>query len=102
MDKRTAYRLAKEYIEFLKNNNYDVKKAYIFGSYAKDTFNDDSDIDLAIILKNVTNSFNIQVTFMKLRRKFDTRIEPHPFDEKDFDSANPLVHEILKTGFKIM
>ncbi len=38
----------------------------------------------------------------KLSRKFDTRIEPHPFDETDFNSSNPFANEILKKGIKIL
>lgn len=101
MDKRTAIKIIKKYIKFLQENNYEVQKAYIFGSYAKGNYDDNSDIDLAIILKNLKNGFNIQVDLMKIRRKFDTRIEPHPFDEKDFNSSNPLVNEILNTGIKV-
>ena len=102
MDKRTAFKIIKEYIKFLQKNKYEIEKAYIFGSYAKGNFNDDSDIDLAIIVKDLKNSFRMQVNLMKLRRKFDTRIEPHPFNEKDFDISNPLVNEILNTGIKIL
>ena len=101
MDKRTAIKIIKKYIKFLQENNYEIQKAYIFGSYAKGNYDDNSDIDLAIILKNLKNSFNIQVDLMKIRRKFDTRIEPHPFDEKDFNSSSPLVNEILNTGIKV-
>lgn len=46
--------------------------------------NEDSDIDLAIVLNNLSNSFTMQIQLMKLSRKFDTRIGPHPFDEKNF------------------
>ncbi len=102
MDKSKALRIVKEYINFLQKNQYNVQKAYVFGSYAKGNFDDDSDIDIAIILRNLKNSFNMQVDLMKLRRKFDTRIEPHPFDEKGFDFSNPLVNEILKTGIKVL
>ncbi|QTA83231.1 Uncharacterized protein dnl_56260 [Desulfonema limicola] len=38
---------------------------------------------------------------MKLRRQFDTRIEPHVFDEKDFGGFHPLACEILKTGYAV-
>ena len=38
---------------------------------------------------------------MRLRRKIDSRIEPHPFREKDFDLSNPLVNEILRYGQEI-
>lgn len=101
MDKRTAIKIIKKYIKFLQENNYEIQKAYIFGSYAKGNYDDNSDIDLAIILKNLKNGFKIQVDLMKIRRKFDTRIEPHPFDEKDFNSSSPLVNEILNTGIKV-
>ena len=61
MDKRTAIKIIKKYIKFLQENNYEVQKAYIFGSYAKGNYDDNSDIDLAIILKNLKNGFNIQL-----------------------------------------
>ena len=101
MDKQKASRIAKEYIKFIKNMNPDMTDAYIFGSYAKDSIREDSDIDLAIIFKNLSDSFDMQVKLMKLRRQFDTRIEPHPFRESDFQLSNPLANEILKTGIKI-
>ena len=61
----------------------------------------DGDIDLAIVLDNLSNSFTMQIQLMKLSRKFDTRIEPHPFDESDFNTSNPLANEILNKGIKI-
>jgi predicted nucleotidyltransferase len=102
MDKQTASRIAKKYIRFVKNMNPDVTDAYIFGSCAKGTIREDSDIDLAIIFRNLSDSFDMQATLMKLRQQFDTRIEPHPFRESDFNISNPLVNEILKTGIKII
>jgi len=102
MDKQKASRIAKEYITFIKNMDPDVIDAYIFGSCAKGSVREDSDIDLAIIFKNLSDSFDMQVKLMKLRRHFDTRIEPHPFRESDFNISNPLVNEILKTGIKII
>ncbi|MCK5164142.1 MAG: nucleotidyltransferase domain-containing protein [Desulfobacula sp.] len=102
MDKETASQIARKYIEFIKKKDPNVKKAYIFGSYIKGTAKEDSDIDLAIIFKNLTDTFDMQVQLMKLRRKFDTRIEPHAFRESDFHISNPLANEILKTGLEIV
>lgn len=102
MDKETASQIARKYIEFIKKKDPNVKKAYIFGSYIKGTAKEDSDIDLAIIFKNLTDTFDMQVQLMKLRRKFDTRIEPHAFRESDFQISNPLANEILKTGLEIV
>jgi uncharacterized protein len=102
MDKQKASRIANQYIKFVKSMNPDVTRAYIFGSYAKGGIREDSDIDLAIVFKNLSDLFDMQVTLMKLRRQFDTRIEPHPFRESDFQTSNPLANEILKTGIRIM
>ncbi|MDA3791447.1 MAG: nucleotidyltransferase domain-containing protein [Desulfobacula sp.] len=102
MDKETASQIARKYVEFIKKKDPNVKKAYIFGSYIKGTVKEDSDIDLAIIFKNLTDTFETQVQLMKLRRKFDTRIEPHAFRESDFQISNPLANEILKTGLEII
>jgi len=32
---------------------------------------------------------------------FATRVEPHPFDEKEFISTNPVIKEILRAGIEI-
>ena len=35
---------------------------------------------------------------MKLRRKIDSRIEPHPLRKEDFTQSNPLAFEIIANG----
>ncbi len=101
MDQKAAFEIVKAFIDYLKSNRFNVRKAYIFGSYARGNFNEDSDIDLAIVLDKLPNSFAMQVELMKLSRKFDTRIEPHPFDEADFNSSNPFANEILNLGIAV-
>ena len=100
MDKGEAIEVAKKYLELLKTR-YDIQSALLFGSYAKGTYHDDSDIDIAIVLKQVTDIIDTQIEFMKLRRKIDLRIEPHPFNANDFSINNPVVSEILKCGVTI-
>ena len=102
MDKEKASKIARQYVDFIKKRDPNVKKAYIFGSYVKGKVKEDSDIDLAIIFKNLNDTFDMQVQLMKLRRKFDSRIEPHAFRESDFQISNPLANEILKTGLEII
>ena len=82
-------------------SKYDCVEIILFGSYVKDNFHLESDIDIAVVLKDYDNIMNIQLELMKLRRKIDSRIEPHPFKIKDFNKNNPLVNEILKYGEKI-
>lgn len=102
MDKKTAFEIIKKYIYFLiREKKLDIKKVYLFGSYVRDNFHKDSDIDLAIVMKNLIDSFDMQVELMKLSGNFDTRIEPHPFDVSDFNSSHPFANEIINTGIEI-
>ncbi len=87
----------------IKEKFSDIESVYLFGSYAKGKSTDDSDIDLALIFTNLDDSrrFDIQVQLMLLAAKIDSRIEPHPTSHEDFNSGNPFVVEIKKTGIKI-
>jgi len=100
MDKRQAIEIANEYIDFIKSK-YDIQSVILFGSYAKGTNHEDSDIDIAIIINQVNDIIDTQIELMKLRRKIDLRIEPHPFDYNDFNRSNPVVNEILKYGVNL-
>jgi uncharacterized protein len=100
MDKNDAVKIADQYATAI-NQRYDFLKIILFGSYAKGNYHEDSDIDIAIVFKDFNNLIEMQVELMKLRRKIDSRIEPHPFRESDFDISNPIVYEIIKYGQEI-
>lgn len=100
MDKNQAIIIAKAYIEII-SKKYALNKALLFGSYAKGTFHEDSDIDIAIVLKDNFDLIQMQIDLMKLRRNVDLRIEPHPFNISNFNTTNPVAFEILKYGFEI-
>lgn len=78
-----------------------LKKVYLFGSYAKGTETENSDIDVALVFENMSDFFATQMQLMKLRRQIDLRIEPHPINEKDFHSFNPFAYEIEQTGILV-
>jgi len=92
--------IAKKYIDEVKNH-YCVDDAYLFGSYAQGTQHEDSDIDIAIISKDIKDKHAVLLELMRLRRKIDTRIEPHPIRPKDRPSS-PLYHEIELTGIRLV
>lgn len=102
MDKKTDY-LIRQFITTVANQTPGFVTAYLFGSFATNIQRPDSDIDIALIIDNLKDSdkFDIQVQFMLLASKFDSRIEPHPFSKQDLISDNPFVHEIKKTGIEI-
>ena len=100
MTKNEILEKLKELKPFLANE-FSVKEIGLFGSFSNNEQNEESDIDIAVILKEFENPMEIQLELMRLRRKIDGRIEPHPFREKDFNITNPVVNEILKHGQRI-
>ena len=92
--------LAKTYIKLIPNN-MDLKGAYLFGSYVNGNEREESDIDIALVIGKMNNFFDTQRMLMKLRRKIDLRIEPHPIGESDFTEKNPFAFEIKKNGIEL-
>ena len=75
----------------------------MFGSYAKGTEKEDSDIDIAIITDDIENDiFEEELNLMRLRRKIDTRIEPHIIRIDDYKNvATPFIQEVINRGIKL-
>jgi len=92
-----------KYLALIKEMYSDIEGAYLFGSCAKGNSTKDSDIDLALIFRDLddSNRFDLQVQLMLLAAKIDSRIEPHPISHDDFNSGNPFVIEIKKTGIGV-
>lgn len=76
-------------------------KIYLFGSYAKLTFKEGSDIDLAIISRK--NLKFLEKYALKIEKRYRTKIQLHFFGE-DFEKhrEDPLVREILRNGIRIV
>ncbi|MFW5850791.1 MAG: nucleotidyltransferase domain-containing protein [Bacteroidota bacterium] len=102
MDKRINSTI-KKFVNSVAENTPGLVSAYLFGSYAKNKQTEDSDIDIALVIENLSENerFDVQIQLMMLASKFDSRIEPHPLSLFDLSSSNPFFHEILKTGKKI-
>jgi predicted nucleotidyltransferase len=99
MDKTEVIGKVKEYGTLLRKH-FALEKIYLFGSYAKNTYNDDSDIDVAIVVGHIDGDyFAIHPLLWKLRRQIDDRIEPILI-ERDNDKAG-FLSEIKKNGIEI-
>jgi len=91
-----------DYINKLKQQ-IPVEKAVLFGSYAKGSYEQDSDVDLAIfspVFENMTRVDGLTFLLMQaLGYKLD--IQAQPFTMKDYNDPLGLIDEILKTGVEI-
>jgi predicted nucleotidyltransferase len=99
MDKREVIDKVKAYSTLLKDY-FPLEKVYLFGSYAKDSYRADSDIDVAIVVSHIEGDyFSIHPLLWKLRRQIDDRIEPILI-ERDRDNTG-FLSEIQKHGIEI-
>lgn len=79
-----------------------IKKIILFGSYVNAKPTENSDLDVAVILRKFSEDrFLTRLKLMKYCRDFDEVIEPHPFLESEFNKTNPFASEILKTGITV-
>ena len=98
MDKEQAIALAKRYKEMVAER-LPLKALYLYGSYSKGNYREDSDIDIAVVVESLNdNYFEDTPLLWKLRRKISNLIEPVLLIE---DMNNPLYCDIARTGILI-
>jgi len=100
---RKVMRIAKKYAKEVMKD-YEVETILLFGSYAKGTNHEDSDIDIAVVTNVEENKvWDEELKLVKLRRNIDVRIEPHLIELEDYKNvSNPFVKEIIDTGIKVI
>lgn len=99
-----AVSVGKKFIGEVINSGINVVDAYLYGSYAKQTANVNSDVDICVISPDLgIDLIDEMVKLKQIARKVDDRIEIIPFGVADFsDPFDPLVFEIKNTGIKIV
>ena len=71
----------------------------IFGSSAKGTAKEYSDIDVCVVSDKFARNKDKHETYLwKKAMEVDARIEPVAYAPKDFINADPLAYEIKKLG----
>lgn len=91
-----------DFLQELSKNNIKIEQAVLFGSCAQGTFNDWSDIDLAIVSKAFQGErFRDRAIIRRIKLKISSDLEPIPYSPADFSTDNPFVKKILETGIKV-
>lgn len=100
---RQVKKYAREYVRHLQHtHNLPIVEAYVFGSYAKNTARNWSDIDVCIISKRFSKTDPL--TYLWKRRReidIDRGIEPVGITPDGFVDNNPVAHEVRKYGVKV-
>lgn len=96
--------IATSITKFVKevSKKYKINAIILFGSYAKGTNHEDSDIDIAIVSEDFVDIYDVMAILMGMTWDIDARIEPHPITKNDYDMiANPFIKEVIDTGIKV-
>lgn len=107
MSKSEVKKIAEKYVEKLRQNHFPFEQIYLFGSFAKGNFHEDSDIDIAVISEkfdedDVNIWFQNRFKLGKLRWDVDLRIEPHGLSPQEFaDGDSIMADQIKRHGIKI-
>jgi predicted nucleotidyltransferase len=77
---------------------YSIKKAGIFGSYAKGTNKKSSDLDLLVEIKNKYSLLDLVKIKLELEKKLQKKI-----DLVEYSTIHPLIKkEVLKSEVRIL
>ncbi len=100
--------ILRDFIYELTNTNLNnLSGVILFGSYAKRTQSNNSDIDVAVILKerNSNDELIIAEITNSLNKRYKKEIQPHYYTLKEFKELGKkdrLVQEIVKDGIALM
>lgn len=102
MAKRYIEVIVSKYIQALRNRNIRVEKAILFGSCAKGTVTEDSDIDIAIISPDFGRDYLEEAILLKeISEDIDLDISPRPYSLDEYKNVKQgqfLYDEIISKG----
>ena len=90
-----------DYIEECAKLGVHFKKVILFGSYARNTPHEWSDIDLALVSDDFTGMRIDDRGKIGLANIKFVDIEPHIFTSAYFEEGDPFIEEIVRTGKEI-
>ncbi len=104
MTQNEVIELIKKYLSSLKQNGINITEAYLYGSYARNTATEDSDIDLMLVSPLFDDDpikYSAAIWFTASEVSY--KIEPVTIGEKRFmtDDYSPLIGIVKKEGIRI-
>lgn len=102
MAKKQVIKIIKDFINAVKERDIKVEAVFLFGSYALNKANEDSDIDVAVISPDFGKDFFDECVLLKeISEKFDFDISPRAYSSEEYKNASEndfLYQEIIKKG----
>lgn len=92
--------IVRRFVRHIEGKGYPVRRAVLFGSWAKGKATKDSDIDVCLVSTRFgRDEFEEMSYLLRESDAIDNRIEPIPISVGDYDTdATPFIMEIKKYG----
>jgi uncharacterized protein len=101
VDQQTAINIVKGLSNDILNLGIHLRRVILFGSYAKNTATEHSDIDVLFVADEFVGiGFEDIALFTKALRKF-RNIHPKTLHPSDIIDGDPFINEIIKSGIEI-
>ena len=104
MDKEQALEIIEKFVKRLRQEGISVDRAILYGSYAAERAQRDSDIDVAIVSRNFgKDRVEEGMTLYRIAGKVDTRLEPVAISVEAYENDTwlPLIYEIRTKGLEL-
>jgi predicted nucleotidyltransferase len=103
IDIETVNRAIENYVSDVRKV-MNIDKAYLYGSYAKGTYHEYSDVDICFFSNDFENQRTVDVLTRLIGMTHtykDIDIEPRAFPTSEINRGNPFVREVITTGREI-
>jgi len=104
LTRNAAIKTVRNYAEEINKQGVNLRKVILYGSFAKGTQHEWSDIDVALVADDFTgvgildtprfSRINLQTPYI--------RIEPKTYPTDYFQESDPFIEEIKNTGIEII
>jgi predicted nucleotidyltransferase len=104
MLQQDAINIVRQYVSNLNNAGIAIFKAYLFGSYARNEANENSDIDVLLVSDAFDTDDDVVLsTPWSPKYRVDYRIEPIAIGKKRFqtDDTSLIIEVVRKEGVEI-
>ena len=102
MAKKQITRIVKNFIKAIQQRNIRVEATIVFGSYAQNRADENSDIDIAVISPDFGKNFLTEsILLKKISMNVDYDISPRPYSLEEYNNAKEgdfLYQGIIKKG----
>jgi predicted nucleotidyltransferase len=98
----TVIEIVEKFLNIISSKGIKIDRAVLFGSYARGTATEWSDIDLAIVSSDFLGiPFQDRGMLAAYILRVDTRLEIYPYRPEEFTEKDLFVREIIETGLEI-